>query len=431
MTRGKSIPSLNIVNFPEYVDKTSGVKLYGEESLENSMAILSHHLHSYDNTPSKEHRIKIVNAIFNYLREKKPTQLDFECLDFDQIVAEPDQCTLFSEFLQVPYPNPPKPKFTFIDLFAGIGGIRLPFTQLGYGCTFSSEWDKHAQTTYLANFGEMPFGDITKESTKQFIPKNFDVLLAGFPCQAFSIIGKMKGFADTRGTLFFEVATILKKHKPKAFLLENVKQLTTHDSGRTFETILDTLSQLGYQYKWEILNAMDFGLPQKRERVIIVGFRDQNLINEFDFSFEKIPYNLADILEKDSEVDSSLFASETIYHKRQESTRDKNVFFPSVWHENKSGNISVLNHACALRTGASYNYLLINGYRRPSSRELLRFQGFPDDYRIVVSHNEIRRQTGNSVAIPVIREVAKKIDRILTKHYPFTSITIPHETPSS
>ena len=306
----------------------------------------------------------------------------------------------------------------FIDLFAGIGGIRIPFDELGYKCVFSSEWDKAACDTYEANFGERPAGDITKIPAKD-IPSH-NILLAGFPCQAFSIMGKMKGFEDTRGTMFFEVARILSYHQPEAILLENVKQLTTHDKGRTFKTILEVLSELGYHIKWKVLNALDFGLPQKRERVIIVGFRDIKQCYKFDFDFKKIPYNLSKVLEKDEDVDKSLFASEQIVNKRNASTKGKNIFYPSIWHENKSGNISVLDHACALRTGASYNYLLINGIRRPSSRELLRLQGFPDSFKIVVSHSEIRRQTGNSVAVPMIREIAKKINNI---------ITIENETP--
>ena len=320
---------------------------------------------------------------------------------------------LFPDLADVPFPNPQTGKHTLIDLFAGIGGIRLPFNELGYKCVFSSEWDKHAQQTYLANFGEKPFGDITLEETKKHIPKHFDLLLAGFPCQAFSIMGKMKGFADTRGTMFFEVATILKRHQPEAILLENVKQLTTHDKGKTFGTILRILEELGYHSKWKILNAIDFGLPQKRERVIIVGFRSKKRSEAFDFCFDKVQYDLKSILEDDSLVDPSLFASDKILQNRQKQTEGKNLFYPSVWHENKAGNVSVLDHACALRTGASYNYLLINGYRRPSSRELLRLQGFPDNYKIAVSHSEIRRQTGNSVAVPMIRAVAQKIGHIL------------------
>lgn len=334
-------------------------------------------------------------------------------------VCEPNalQHILFAEFYNVPYANPHKSRFRFIDLFAGIGGIRLPFTELGYDCVFSSEWDKFAQSTYFANFGEMPFGDICLDSTKAQIPEKFDLLLAGFPCQAFSIMGKRKGFEDTRGTLFFEVASILKEHRPKAFLLENVKQLVSHDNGNTFRVIRETLDELGYGYKWNVLNALDFGLPQKRERVIIVGFRNKGLIEKFDFNFPRKGYDLNEILEDDDKVDKSLFASDNIIAKRIDRTKGKEIFYPSIWHENKAGNISVLDYACALRTGASYNYLLVNGRRRPSSRELLRLQGFPDDYRIVVPHSQIRRQTGNSVAVPMIREIAKKIDQILNSHY--------------
>ena len=226
-------------------------------------------------------------------------------------------------------------------------------------------------------------------------------------------MGKMKGFEDVRGTMFFEVATILEQHRPQAILLENVKQLTTHDHGRTFKTILRVLDELGYHVKWQVLNALDFGLPQKRERVIIVGFRNKDSINTFDFDFKKQPYSLNSVLESDDMVDMSLFASDWIIQKRKKQTEGKHIFYPSIWHENKAGNVSVLDYACALRTGASYNYLLVNGKRRPSSRELLRLQGFPDDYRISVSHGEIRRQTGNSVAVPMIRQIAIKIDSIL------------------
>ena len=422
----ESIPQLdflNLINFPSEEIKNGGfdIKMYDDNSLENYHAILSHYLHNSNYFKSSEEKTAVVSSLLHFLSEKKEVNGSHITFDsFDDILSfanEGISNNLFSDFFNVPYPNPCNSRFTFIDLFAGIGGIRLPFTELGYSCVFSSEWDKHAQKTYLANYGEMPFGDICKESTKKFIPKKFDLLLAGFPCQAFSIMGKMKGFEDTRGTLFFEVASILKRSQPKAFLLENVKQLTTHDGGKTFKVILETLNDLGYNFKWAILNALDFGLPQKRERVIIVGFKDKGLIEEFDFNFEKEPYNLANILEDSSQVDSSLFASEMILEKRKEKTKGKNIFYPSVWHEIKAGNISILDHACALRTGASYNYLLINGIRRPSSRELLRFQGFPDNFEIVVSHSEIRRQTGNSVAVPMIRKIAEKINTIFNKHY--------------
>lgn len=416
MVKKKSIEVVKLTDFPEEVDSQTGVKVYGETSYENMLAVLSQYLHNGE-IGQVENKEEIVSAILEFLERKKSVNPDLEfepTEEYASMVAEdPAQYGLFEEFFNVPFPNPKQGQFSLIDLFAGIGGIRLPFNELGYRCVFSSEWDKFAQHTYFANFGEMPFGDITKESTKKHIPKHFDLLLAGFPCQAFSIMGKMKGFEDVRGTMFFEVATILEQHKPQAILLENVKQLTTHDHGRTFKTILRILDELGYHVKWQVLNALDFGLPQKRERVIIVGFRNEDSINAFDFDFKKQPYSLNSVLESDDMVDISLFASDWIIQKRKKQTEGKRIFYPSIWHENKAGNVSVLDYACALRTGASYNYLLVNGKRRPSSRELLRFQGFPDDYRISVSHGEIRRQTGNSVAVPMIRQIAIKIDSIL------------------
>lgn len=398
----------------------SAVQVYGKSSItengnflsfSDQAAIVSHYL-QLKNRPEgvlyKKNAEQILNEWSSWMDEDMT-----DAVAHGDMVSEPPvfQLNLFHDLLNAPFHDSASPKFTFVDLFAGIGGIRIPFTELGGKCVFSSEWDKAAQISYSYNFGEVPFGDITKINSDS-IPKH-DVLLAGFPCQAFSIIGKMKGFADTRGTMFFEVARILQHHQPKAILLENVKQLVSHDGGNTFKVILDTLAELGYSVKWKILNALDFGLPQKRERVIIVGFKSAAACEQFNFDFEPIAYNLASVLEDDKNVDSSLFASDMILDKRRKRVEGKNVFYPSVWHENKSGNISILPYACALRTGASYNYLLINGYRRPSSRELLRFQGFPEKFKIEVSHQEIRRQTGNSVAVPMIRAVAKKIIQLL------------------
>lgn len=398
----------------------SAVQVYGKSSItedgnflsfSDQAAIVSHYL-QLRNRPEGVLYKKNAEQILNEWSSWMDEDMTDAVADGD-MVSEPPvfQLNLFHDLLNAPFHDSASPKFTFVDLFAGIGGIRIPFTELGGKCVFSSEWDKAAQISYSYNFGEVPFGDITKINSDS-IPKH-DVLLAGFPCQAFSIIGKMKGFADTRGTMFFEVARILQHHQPKAILLENVKQLVSHDGGKTFKVILDTLAELGYSVKWKILNALDFGLPQKRERVIIVGFKSAAACEQFNFDVEPIAYNLASVLEDDKNVDSSLFASDMILDKRRKRVEGKNVFYPSVWHENKSGNISILPYACALRTGASYNYLLINGYRRPSSRELLRFQGFPEKFKIEVSHQEIRRQTGNSVAVPMIRAVAKKIIQLL------------------
>lgn len=401
-------------DFLEDNDSRDGIRLHGEADRANRAAVLSHYLHNRGSIEGKIIEEEATCAIREFLERREMDGGVGMAEDGVPAVAENiAEYTLFPELFNVPFPNPQPGKRTLIDLFAGIGGIRLPFNELGYRCVFSSEWDKYAQKTYLANFGEVPFGDITKESTKKYIPRHFDLLLAGFPCQAFSIMGKMKGFADIRGTLFFEVATILERHRPDALLLENVKQLVGHDHGNTFATILRTLDELGYHVKWKVLNALDFGLPQKRERVIIVGFRNPQRCEAFNFDFEKKDYSLERVLDAGADADLSLFASDRILQKRRQQTEGKNVFYPSIWHENKAGNVSVLDYACALRSGASYNYLLVDGRRRLSSRELLRLQGFPDSYKIAVSHGEIRKQTGNSVAVPMIREIAKKIDYIL------------------
>ena len=303
--------------------------------------------------------------------------------------------------------------FKFIDLFAGIGGMRIPFESLGGTCVFSSEWDAHAQQTYYHNFRELPTGDITKIDVVD-IPDH-DILLAGFPCQPFSIIGDKHGFEDTRGTLFFDIARILKRKQPTAFLLENVKQLLTHDKGRTFAVIEEQLVQLGYTTYHKVLNALDFGLPQKRERIFIVGFREPIA---FEFPKPIGAYKpISEILEPDEDIEPNLFASARIQKSRREKCKIT-PFSPSIWHENKGGNISVLPFSCALRAGASYNYLLVNGTRRLSGRELLRLQGFPDDFKIVGNMMQLRKQTGNSVAIPVVHAIAEKMLLALQEREP-------------
>lgn len=296
-------------------------------------------------------------------------------------------------------------RFRFIDLFAGIGGIRIPFEELGGSCVFSSEWDESAQKMYFANFNHMPCGDITKIRSDE-IPSH-DILLAGFPCQPFSIIGKGLGFADTRGTLFFEIERILRDKMPEAFLLENVKRLTSHNQGRTLGEILIKLKKLGYYAHWKVLNALDYGLPQKRERVIIVGFK-----KNYPFSFpesSKERARLKDILEDHSKVDRKFFASEKIVQKRMKKVEGRSVPKPSIWHENKRGDIGVHDFSCALRAGASYNYLLVDGIRRLTPREQLSLQGFPKSFKIVVPDGEARKLAGNAVPVTMIRAVAKNM----------------------
>jgi DNA (cytosine-5)-methyltransferase 1 len=227
-----------------------GIKIYGATSFDNQMAVLSQFLHSSYCNVTNEHKAEIISAIRDFLSNKQVAQgLDEDDLSDEDVwrVAEnATQYDLFAEFFNVPFPAPKNPRFTFIDLFAGIGGFRIAMQNLGGKCVYSSEFDAKAQESYLANYGEMPFGDITKDSTKSYIPKEFDVLCGGFPCQAFSLAGRRLGFKDeTRGTLFFEIEAILKRHQPKAFFLENVKGLVSHDKGRTLETILKHLNDAG------------------------------------------------------------------------------------------------------------------------------------------------------------------------------------------
>lgn len=296
--------------------------------------------------------------------------------------------------------------FSFIDLFAGIGGIRLGFESVGGHCVFSSEFDENACKTYEANFGEHPSGDITKIAAKD-IP-DFDILLGGFPCQAFSIIGKKEGFEnETCGTLFFEIERILKEKQPKAFMLENVRNLIAHDKGNTFNVIRTHLEALGYTVYAKVLNALDYGVPQKRERIIIVGFKDNIL-----FSFpEPVPASckktLKDILEVD--VDEKYYVKDKIKESRLMRLKDPNYPKPYISHENMAGSITPHPYSSCLRAGASANYILINDERRPTEREMLRIQGFPDDFKIVVPYSQIKHQTGNSVAVPVIKAVANQM----------------------
>ena len=295
----------------------------------------------------------------------------------------------------------------FIDLFCGIGGFRVAMDEactennIVPKCVFSSDIDKYCQDSYENNFGHRPAGDITQVDVKS-IPDH-DILFAGFPCQPFSIIGQMKGFDDTRGTLFFHIANILKEKMPKAFILENVKQLVGHNGGQTLKVILKTLSDLGYHVQYAVLNALDYGLPQKRERVLIVGHREPIL---FSFPSPVRPFRpLSEILER--KVDQKYHASEYIREKRKNS--HKSAYKLSIWHENKSGNICSYPYSCALRAGASYNYLLVNGERRLTPREMFRLQGFPDTYQIINNDTQARKQAGNAVPVNLVKATILKL----------------------
>jgi len=304
----------------------------------------------------------------------------------------------------------------FIDLFCGIGGFRYAFQQaaaergLACSCKLSSDIDPMCAKAYKANFGEELLGDIRKLDAKD-VPDH-DVLLAGFPCQPFSIFGQGKGFEDTRGTLFFEIVRILEAKKPAAFVLENVKRLKTHDNGRTLKTILATLRKLGYKTQYRVLDAIDFGLPQRRGRIWITGFKDKNA--KFSWPEGGIPMKpLEEILEKD--VPQSFYASENIRRKRLAAKVKNMPKGASIWHENKSGNISAHPYSCALRAGSSYNYLLVNGERRLTPKELLRLQGFPEDFKEACGYIHIRKQAGNSLPVNVAQAVIGKVLDALAK----------------
>lgn len=319
-------------------------------------------------------------------------------------------------------------KFTFIDLFAGIGGFRIALQNLGGKCIFSSEWDKDAQKTYFTNFGDMPYGDITLDETKKHIPDHFDILCAGFPCQAFSIAGKRSGFDDTRGTLFFEVANIINNKQPKAIFLENVKGLANHDKGKTLSTILKTLREdLNYYVpEPKIINAKDFGLPQNRERIYIVAFRKDVVSSGFLYPEPlNIKTSFLDVKEKN--IVSVKYYLSTQYlttlenHKARHESKGNGFGYEIIKDDQCANTIMVggmgrernlviddrlTDFTPVTKIKGEVNRL---GIRRMTPREWARLQGFPDDFDIVVSDAAAYKQFGNSVAIPAIEATAKKI----------------------
>lgn len=321
-------------------------------------------------------------------------------------------------------------KFRFIDLFAGIGGVRLGFQQNGGACVFSSEFDKHAQQTYKMNHGEVPFGDITKIPPGE-IPDH-DILLAGFPCQAFSIAGYQQGFKDEkgRGNLFFNIYEIIKEKKPKAFLLENVKNLKSHDKGNTYKTIVKYLNELGYSVKSEVLNSMDYGnVPQTRERIYIVGFKDESNWQPGDKSktdfftwpdkIKRTVY-IRNVLEK--EVDNTFYYERFACHEllKKEMKNHDTVY---QWRrhyvrENKSKVCPTLT--ANMGTGGHNVPLILdskNRIRKLTPKECSRIQGFPDDFKVPqLAHSHMYKQFGNSVTVPVIERIATELSRMLIKN---------------
>ena len=290
----------------------------------------------------------------------------------------------------------------FADLFCGIGGFHYAARDLGLQCAFACDIDESCRRQYERNFGLWPQSDIT--DIEAVTVPDHDILFAGFPCQPFSIIGDMNGMRDSRGTLFFDILRILRAKMPAAFVLENVRNFAAIDRGKTLKHALNALAEQGYDCDWRILNALNFGLPQKRERIVIVGIAGG--LGSFAWPVKaEPPTTLREILEADPP--HRFFASERIRRKRRES--HVATCTPSIWHENKAGNISSHAFSCALRAGASYNYLLVNGERRLTPREMLRLQGFPECFEVIGSDSQIRRQVGNAVPVPMVRAVIQKV----------------------
>lgn len=316
-------------------------------------------------------------------------------------------------------------KFTFIDLFAGIGGTRLGYESAGGECVFTSEWDKYAQKTYEANFGEMPFGDISQIKTSQ-IP-DFDILLAGFPCQPFSIagvskkisLGRAHGFQDDKqGNLFFEIARIIQDKRPSGFMLENVKNLISHDKGNTFKVILKILDELGYTTDYKVIDAKHF-VPQHRERTYIVGFRKDLVPKDFEFEFPKLPktsHEFQKILEKN--VDDKYTLSDKLWNYLvgyAEKHRQKGNGFGFGLADPKG-----VTRTLSARYYKDGSEILISqegrNPRRLTPRECARLMGFPDSYKIPVSDTQAYRQFGNSIVVPVVSSIAKKVSETLEKY---------------
>ncbi len=409
------------------IDEFDGKRfqITSNEQENNNKAVLTHYLHNIHNGVSKHYKEDALIALNGFVAYKITDEKV-------SIVAEDAMQQLLFEVKNVPFPTPANYKFKFIDLFAGIGGFRVAMQNLGGKCVFTSEWDKEAQKTYRANFGEVPFGDITKEQIKRYIPDEFDIICAGFPCQAFSIAGKRGGFEDTRGTLFFDVAEIIKRKQPKAIFLENVKGLRNHNSGKTLGTILNVLrNDLDYFVPDpRIINAKDFGVPQHRERIYIVGFRKDLGITEFDYPQPEVEKVTFEKVKEKKVVDTKYYLSTQylttlIKHKARHESKG-NGFGYAIIQDNEIANAIVVGGM-----GRERNLVIDNritdytptthikgtvnrdGIRKMTPREWARLQGFPDGFKIPVADASAYKQFGNSVAVPAIQATAAKIIELI------------------
>lgn len=393
-------------------DKLWKVAVFGPDN--HKAAVISHYLRTKNKKFRKPAIEFAIDLIEGYFDDEVTSKVAEEAL---QVLIKFDDNVMF--------PTPANPKFTFIDLFAGIGGFRIAMQKLQGECVFSSEWDKMAQRTYYANFGEIPFGDITKPETKQWIPDKFDIICGGFPCQPFSIagvskknsLGRKHGFEDEKqGNLFFHVAEIIEKHRPRAFFLENVKNLVSHDKGNTFKVIKETLLDLNYSFHFKVLNGKHF-VPQNRERTFMVGFDKKVFNGKEKFEFPELPpadKKIKDILEK--KVDPKYTLTDHLWKYLQDYSKK---------HKEKGNgfgfglvDLNGISRTMSARYYKDGSEILIpqkdKNPRRLSIRESARLQGYPEHFIVdAVSMNQGYKQFGNSVVMPLIEVIGEKIIEVL------------------
>lgn len=401
----------------EFDGKYFQLKLVEAETANEKKAVITHYLHNIENGAY----MHFEKDAKKYIEEYVKYQIEENKLS---VVAEDAMQQLLFEVENVPFPTPENYTFKFIDLFAGIGGFRLALQNIGGKCVYTNEWNTDAQKTYRANFGEVPFGDITKQQNKNYIPDNFDVLCAGFPCQAFSIAGYQKGFADTRGTLFFDIEKIIEKHRPKVVFLENVKNLVSHDKGNTYKIIIETLEKkLGYITFAKVLNSATYAnVPQNRERIFIVAFDPNQVKNYSKFEFPKpikLTKTIHDFLDKGKQDDVFYYKKEHQYYPELEKTitsKDTIYQWRRVYvRENKSNLCPTLT---ANMGAGGHNVPLIKddfGIRKLTPKECFAFQGYPINKYILptLANSKLYMQAGNSVTTTLIERIAKQIAKVL------------------
>lgn len=431
MAKKDTLPTISLTEMCN--GSKAKMQYYGPNSLNEDgtfmpfneqMAIISHYLHNEGTPYGKTYQKKALGLMEDIYKARCSSEAD-KAADFN----EAQQYGLFNELYTVPFKPKKDANFTFIDLFAGMGGFRLAMQAQGGKCVFSSEWNKYAQQTYLANFGEVPFGDITLESTKSYIPQEFDILCAGFPCQPFSIAGVSKkkslgretGFKDrTQGTLFFDVADIINRHRPKAFYLENVKNLASHDRGNTFRVICETLEELNYSIYYQVMDGQTY-VPQHRERIMIVGFDRERFHGKEKFTFPEQHQSKRSIKEiLDPNVDPKYTLSDKLWSYLQmyaEKHRAKGNGFGFGLVD-----LNGITRTLSARYYKDGSEILIPqgegvNPRRLSPRECARLMGYPDEYRIdQVSDVQAYRQCGNSVIVPLITAVSEQIIKTINDY---------------